>query len=166
MSRTGVVLALTSLVGGLVVVLHGCSHQDCCGGCVGDSPAVLQLSCGTTDLQSVVATGPCASYTGDGFVSVQSRGPGTCHIDLRFATGFTYSTDVTFMSQPGGVCGGPQCKCPDYVAATSGPFMVNNPSDTCVATPDAGADVGASDASADGTGDAATASDAGDAGAE
>ncbi len=55
------------------------------------------------------------------------------HIVLTFATGFTYSADVTFTTHTS--CGG--CS---YQAPTSGPFTVNNPADTCVALPDAGAE--------------------------
>jgi hypothetical protein len=105
------------------------------------------LSCDSTNLTSVVASGPCAapdagvsSYLGrSGAVYVPSQGPGTCHVALTFATGFTYSADVTFATQPGGVCGGPQCKCGDYVVPAAGPLAVNNPDTTCV---DAGVDAG------------------------
>jgi hypothetical protein len=109
---------------------------------------VFHLACSSTDLKSVSATGPCAmpdaslsSYLGNGSVYVGSQVPGACHVELTFASGFTYSTEVAFVSQPGGVCGGPQCKCGDYVAPASGPFAVKNPSDTCVeAGPDGGGD--------------------------
>jgi hypothetical protein len=87
--------------------------------------------------------GDDAAWVGTVFVEGQS--PGVCHVQLTFATGFTYSTDVTFATQSGGVCGGPQCKCGDYLAPTSGPFTVHNPSDTCVAAPDAGAEGDAGD---------------------
>ena len=75
--------------------------------------------------------------TSESDVTVFSAGPGVCHIELTFATGFTYSTDVTFtqVSEDG-------CACPSLFAATSGPFTVNNPSDTCV---DAGLDAQAFD---------------------
>jgi hypothetical protein len=79
-------------------------------------------------------------------IFVSSNDAGACHVELTFVSGFTYSADVTFASKSGGVCGGPQCKCPDYVAPTSGPFQVQNPAATCV---DAGAteagDAGARD---------------------
>jgi hypothetical protein len=148
--------ATVVVAAGLVAVLGGCdalgSTQDCCGGCPGGGAAVFHLSCSSSDVANVVATGPCAtdaslsSYLGNGSVFVQSPNPGVCHVELVFATGFTYSADVTFTSQPGGVCGGPQCKCPDYVVPTSGPFTVDNPNDTCAAEFDAGPEVGTSDA--------------------
>ncbi len=81
--------------------------------------------------------GSASSHVGDGIVVVDSQGAGVCHIELTFATGFAFTTDVAFATRSGGVCGGPQCTCGDYVAATSGPFAVHNPSTTCV---DAGAD--------------------------
>ena len=60
-------------------------------------------------------------------MSVGSPVPGTCHVELVFANGFTYSADVSFAFQNVG------CGCPSWVAPTSGPVTVNNPSDTCVA---------------------------------
>ncbi len=109
-------------------------------------PAFFNFSCGSDDLKSLVATGPCApdgglsAYVGNGFATVQAQSPGVCRIELTFATGFTYSADVIFTLHPGGVCGGPQCTCADYLMPASGPFTVNNSSDACVATPDASTD--------------------------
>jgi hypothetical protein len=141
-SKELLLVARSAAALGFLVVLGsgGCdSTEDCCGSCQEGNAAAFQLSCSSYDLKSVVATGPCAmpdasvsSYMGNGTVLVQSDGPGACHVELTFATGFTYSADVTFASHSGGVCGGPQCACPDYVTPTSGPFMVNNPSSTCV----------------------------------
>jgi hypothetical protein len=135
---------LAAVLAVLAAVIGSCSSStDCCGACPGSVPAVFQLTCDATDLKSVTATGSCASpdadppsYPGNGEVFVDSQGPGVCHVELTFATGFTFATDVTFATRSGGVCGGPQCKCADYVEATSGPFVVQNPGATCV---DAGA---------------------------
>ena len=149
--RTAYALAVVALVGSVVAAVHGCSSQDCCGSCPGDQVATFLLSCTTANLTSVEITGPCEQDAGlsvtrsvdaawVGNVFVQGQSPGVCHVRLTFATGFTYSTDVTFSSQSGGVCGGPQCKCGDILAPTVGTFTVNNPSDTCVVA-DSGADV-------------------------
>lgn len=151
------------VVAGLLAVVVGgaCSTADCCGSCPADRPAIFHLSCTSADVTGVVTTGPCARDAGlsltrgddaawVGTVFVQGQGPGVCHVELTFAAGFTYSTDVTFATQPGGVCGGPQCKCGDYLAPTPGrdgfavPFAVNNPSNTCVVV-DAGVDGDAGD---------------------
>ena len=125
------------------------SNGACCGLCPDSVPADFNLTCESTNLESVVATGPCAgppdasvtgytnTWMGSEHVYVSSDAPGTCHVELTFATGYTYSTDVTFATQSGGVCGGPQCTCGDYLAA--GSFAVNNPPDTCI---DAGVDSG------------------------
>ena len=90
---------------------------------------------------SVVATGPCSDpdaglewYTGadtEWDVAVAAQSPGECHIVLTFATGFTYSTDVTFTSQNEG------CGCPNFIgpAPGTGVLTVNNPADTCVSLP-------------------------------
>jgi hypothetical protein len=146
-------LMLAAALSGLSAVVGSCtSSYDCCGTCLASEPADFQLTCETTDLESVTATGPCAtqdeslsSHIGRGEVFVDSAGPGVCHVALTFATGFTFAADVTFATQPGGDCGGPQCPCPKYVAPTAGPFVVENPSATCV---DAGA--GNEGAAADG----------------
>jgi hypothetical protein len=122
-----------------------------CNACEEAGFATFDLSCSPNDLTSVVASGPCAipdasleQYTGpatEWFVAVGSPSPGECHIVLTFATGFTYSADVAFTSRIVGCAG-----CPPSIGPTGGPFTVNNPSDTCVAVPHAGADVVASDA--------------------
>lgn len=83
-------------------------------------------------------------YTGpgnSGFVLVGSPSPGECHIVLTFATGFTYSADVAFTSQVVG-CGA----CSPSIGPIGGPYTVDDPSDTCVAVHDAGAEAGATDA--------------------
>jgi hypothetical protein len=137
--RPALMLVAAFLVG-LFAVFGSCtSSYDCCGACAESEFAAFELTCDTTDLVSVTATGPCAmsdeslsSHVGKGEVFVESAGPGVCHVTLTFATGFTFSTDVTFATRPGGVCGGPQCHCPDYVGPTAGPFVVKNPSATCV----------------------------------
>jgi hypothetical protein len=146
-----------------LVAVAGCSADGnpfvphaCPGGCIQAAFATFELSCSPNDLIGVTASGPCAMpdaslsfYTGsvtEWSVLVESPTPGTCHVVLTFATGFTYEADVVFTShsipsEPG--CG----QCPDYIGPTSGPFQVDNPSDTCVGVADdaaSGGDVGAS----------------------
>jgi hypothetical protein len=169
------------LAAGLLVVPGGCSSTEsvCCGTCPANEPAAFQLSCSVDDLRSVVASGPCmmgdASLpnvfgrlngweSGNGRVFVDVDGPGACHIELTFATGFSYSTDVTFALQSGGMCGA--CACGDYHAPTTGPFTVNNPSSTCVALPDAGADEGGVNEGGADSGDAGNADAPGEVDAE
>jgi hypothetical protein len=136
-------VAVGSIVAVAPLVFTGaCSvDQACCGACPEGEPAVFELSCASTDLQGVTLTGPCAGrdeaadYTlGDGKVYVWGATGGACHVELAFASGFTFGADVTFATEPGGVCGGPQCKCPDYGSVTSPPVVVHNPASTCVAT--------------------------------
>ena len=99
-------------------------------------------------------SGPCPSY-GDGSVGDYVEGnernlvtfgataAGTCHVTLVFATGFTYSTDVSFMEGSGGCPG-----CPNVLTPFPGSFAVNNPGNTCVVdtgpSTDAGTDHGTS----------------------
>jgi hypothetical protein len=68
-------------------------------------------------------------------VFVQGQNPGVCHVELIFATGFTYSAVVTFASKAGAMCG--DCACADYLAPTSGPFTSTIRA-TLAAIPDAG----------------------------
>jgi hypothetical protein len=154
-------LAVAMATAGLIVALGtGCGPgPDAKCICNSAEPALFQFSCSPNDLTSVVATGPCSmpeAGTPLGFtapvpptdVGVFSGGPGTCHVQLTFASGFTYSTDVAFTAQM------QFCACPTAFVPTSGPFMVDNPAGTCIAGPDAGGadgssvEGGASDASA------------------
>jgi hypothetical protein len=135
-TRCAGALALLVSLGG------GCSLKYACPAfCDEDTPATFELSCPVTDLTSVELSGPCA--TGDaspsnyvlgyasGVVSVSSSNPGICHVELIFGTGFTYSADVTFTLQVGTPTD-PGCPpCSSYTAPTQGPFVVNNPSNTC-----------------------------------
>jgi hypothetical protein len=137
----GVRLALALFASSLLAYDAGCgtSAVGGCGFVNGPQSATFDTRCSPNDLTSVVATGPCAIpdagvswYVGkEGTVSVLSPSPGVCHIELIFATGFTYSADVTFNSQEG--------ECASSNVPILGPFMVDNPIDTCVAL-DAGAD--------------------------
>ncbi len=90
-------------------------------------------------------------FSGCKEVYLAATAPGVCHVELTFATGFTYSTDVTFASQRDPAP--PGCaQCPAYIAPSSqATFTVNNPSTTCL---DAGSSEGA-DASTDAASDAA-----------
>jgi hypothetical protein len=121
------------------------ADTPCSDLCTDAESATFHLSCNPNDLVSVVATGPCSNpdaslewYTGaetEWDVAVTAQSPGECHIVLTFATGFTYSTDVTFTSQNQG------CGCPSFLGPVpgTGAITVNNPADTCVALPrDAG----------------------------
>jgi hypothetical protein len=146
-------LTLAAVLACLFAVFGSCtSSTDCCGSCPASQGAVFQLTCDETDLKTVTVTGPCrtpdggSSFAmGNGIVVVDSQGAGVCHVELTFETGFAFATDVSFETRSGGVCGGPQCRCGDFVAPTSGPFSVHNPSATCV---EAGIDADA-DAEAD-----------------
>jgi hypothetical protein len=128
---------------GLLVV--ACNTSPCTSlPCSILSPANFQASCYPNDLVAVTTTGPCTTDAGlIGFVNVEpavfATSPGTCHIVLTFATGFTYSTDVTFTEYS------PGCDCPNYIGPTgaalqsgvAAPILIHNPPDTCVAVPDA-----------------------------
>jgi hypothetical protein len=70
-------------------------------------------------------------------LAITSSAPGDCHVALTFATGFTYSTDITFVSQTELQTSGCPA-CPSYTAPTQAKFSVANPSATCAgdASPD------------------------------
>jgi hypothetical protein len=111
-SDSRMITAVRSAVFGLLVV-HGagCSPTPapCSDVIPGNEPAIFNLSCGPTDLTSVALSGPCS--IGDASppnylfgpastsLAFSSPSPGQCHVVLTFATGFTYSADVTFASQ-------------------------------------------------------------------
>jgi len=127
-----------TVAGLLVVAGGGCqSHHDCAGGCSSGSPVVFDLSCGGTDLTSEVLTGVCGpspsspDFGGSHqqYVYLRSEQPGDCHVELIFATGFTFSADVHFSSQTDNT--DPQCPC-GYIQPDQTMFTVNNPTSTCV----------------------------------
>jgi hypothetical protein len=152
-----------------LVVVFGCSGEGllgvqsaCPGGCTEEAFASFDLSCSPNDLMSVTASGPCAfpdaspsshSFAAGRSVVVRSAAPGTCHVVLTFATGFTYATDVTFTSHTDSTPAG--CvPCPSYIGPTEGPIEVHNPSETCVGPVDAATFAGEGD-DASGAADAA-----------
>jgi hypothetical protein len=117
----------------------GCGCQtggaSCPSTCTESAPATFVLSCDSSDLTAASASGPCALsdaglHVVGTWLTVGSPSAGQCQVTLTFATGFQYSTDVTFVSQtdpaPHG-CGA----CPAYFAATESTFMVDNPPATC-----------------------------------
>src|ERR1700677_752341 len=128
----------------------GCGGTARCGAIPPplQTSALLELTCGKTDLTSVTVSGPCAAgdasppyELGDGVgvgddvplgaasqVSVTSQSPGVCHVQLVFSTGFTFATDVTFASQTQSSCG----VTVQGVGPTQGEFQVNNPAATCL----------------------------------
>jgi hypothetical protein len=118
----------------------GCGQTVCPGAIRANQPAIFNLSC-PTDPPQITLSGSCAA--GDAgpsngqlnqalnVVTVTSPNPGNCHVVLSFATGFTFSADVTFVTHietdpPGSNCTSP------YTGPTQSMFTVNNPSDTCV----------------------------------
>jgi len=134
---------------GLVVVGGGCSAASatCPGNCADPPPAVLDLSCGPTDLQSVVLSGPCAKGYDDAtapsqfvsgarqqLVDIPSLFAGTCHVELTFASGYTFATQIEFTYQPGNA---QDCTCGTN-QANPAMITVPNPSATCLGEAGAG----------------------------
>jgi hypothetical protein len=146
LKKTMLAARCAAALGLLVVMGGGCAHYACPGFETANQSATFQLSCGPTDLVSVALSGPCSD--GDASISdlaasasfgISSPSPGVCHVTLTFATGFTYSADVTFILQNDGDT--PGCPVWHYTAPTQRAFTVNNPSTTCVGTGlDAGSD--------------------------
>jgi hypothetical protein len=136
----------------LLACLGGCSWPDFrfdfdagppqCPLCQTEGQVAFDLTCGPADITRISLSGPCATSDagaptaweayGREIVSVLGTSPGNCHIELIFATGFTYSGDVTFtmMSSESPVLAG--CSpCPPSITATPGFFAVDNPPTTC-----------------------------------
>lgn len=132
--------------GFVAAALLGCgsgSGGACPGGCPGPAFARFVLACSPSDLVSVHVTGPCiADDAGQSYLSsssavyVDSVQPGTCHVQLAFATGYTYSAEVQFLLQSNNVPS--NCACAQTVAPTQQTFSVGNSIATCQdAGPDA-----------------------------
>lgn len=131
----------------LTAALPGCSQGrgDCPGGCAGPGFVELDLACSPSDLVGVNVSGPCIAPDAgpSGYFSgsersalyIDSLQAGTCHVQLLFATGYSYSVDVQFTSQANDVPAG--CPCSTTIQPTQQTFDVDNPAATCQ---DAGAD--------------------------
>ena len=135
---------------GLIVVGGGtgcAQHQSCDNISRVTTPATFELACAPSDLTAVNILGPCAGnnlrsdpadYYGNGEgglgkLEVSSQVAGLCHVELTFASGFVYSTNVTFA--------GTADRCGTaFINPTQSTFTVNNPISTCV---DAGSAAGA-----------------------
>jgi hypothetical protein len=114
-----------------------CREMDLTNVALSGACATFDLSCGAADLKNFfLSPGPCAMVDAGssnyvsayGNIYVASPTPGVCHVELTFATGFTYSTDVTFTAgttPPG--CGSPL----SYVGPNPIFFTVNDPSTAC-----------------------------------
>jgi hypothetical protein len=116
----------------------GCIRQSCDNFDRVATPAIFDLACAPTDLTAVNVSGPCsgnnllsdpANYYGNGEgglgkLEVGSQVAGLCHVELIFASGFVYSTDVTFTGTSDS-CG------TGFISPTQSVFVVNNPSSTC-----------------------------------
>ena len=123
---------------GLPLIVADCSERGPapCDLEVENQPAIFDLSCGPTNVMSVTLSGACATDDTNPShyvfgptsksIAVRSPNPGDCHVVLTFATGFTFSADVTFTSELGG------CAPNSYTAPTPQTHTVDNPSDTCV----------------------------------
>ena len=139
-------LAITLVAAGAIVSVGCGTDAPAVHGCTGSCSipylaATLNLSCSATNLTNVALSGACATDSGGyysvggQFVDVSSPSPGVCHVELTFATGFAYSTDVTFTTPPAD----PSDCCNLVTAPTQATFTVNNPSTACV---DGGIDAG------------------------
>lgn len=134
------VLALRAAVLACFVSCGGCGGHSCPALCLANKPAVFQLSCGPTDLLNVALSGVCSvgdagpsSYLfGPASMSlaIHSSNAGNCHVSLTFATGFSYSADVTFTLQTDTTY--PDCHGCSYTVPTQQTFIVDNPSGTCM----------------------------------
>jgi hypothetical protein len=159
-------LVRSAAFGVVAVSAGGCAEPNPCSGpnafvAKPQTSQILELTCGETDLASVAVSGPCATgdagppySVSDAFVSVTSPSPGVCHVELVFATGFTFTSDVTFVSKPALSCGDTAV----YVGPAPGVALhVNNPVTTCL---DGGPDAPAYDGTVNGD-DAAPGADIG-----
>jgi len=126
----------------------GCVQQQACDNITRvETPATFDLACAPSDLTAVKVSGPCSSSNmstdpavyerngeaGPGKLEVGSQVAGLCHVDLTFASGFVYSTDVTFTGTSDG-CG------TGFITPTQSVFAVNSPGSACA---DAGSAAGA-----------------------
>lgn len=138
--------SVTAAVAPLFTAGCNCSQGTYAGnGCLPPGGEVdLDLACGPSDLVTVNLSGACSGgsapaskYLGlDNRLSLPSEQAGDCHIELAFANGYTFATDVQFVSaeQPCASCA------PHFDPASDVPVAVPNPPSTCSSDASAGAD--------------------------
>jgi hypothetical protein len=128
----------------------GCVQSQACDNISRvETPVTFDLACAPNDLTVVKVSGPCslsnmstdpADYSGNGELgtgklAIGSQVAGLCHVTLTFASGFVYSTDVTFTGTSDD-CG------TGFISPTQSVFVVNNPSSTCTDGGGAAGDAG------------------------
>lgn len=121
----------------------------CSNGCTVEAFAELDLACWPNDLTSVSASGSCSvpdaglddtTTVNRRAVIVRANQAGDCHVELTFASGFRFATDITFMTKNSGTAECPGC--PDYYASVDPMRVVNNPPETCLPSDAGDADGG------------------------
>ena len=131
----------------LGVLVTACAAQVPCGGCVLTSAnAVISVPC-PAGVIAATSTGPCtAPATHDAYSNfaptpetlyVLGTGTGTCHVQITFADGYVYTSDIQFVSHPGN--NSPGCpSCPAITDPVAQPPAAIDPGASCVS--DGGAD--------------------------
>jgi hypothetical protein len=102
----------------VALVLGGtdCSSDGQCScSALASPPIAVDLPCGTS-APTVALSGVCAGseQVSDGQLKFGSTVPGSCHVDVTFADGSMFSTDVTF-TQQWVACGSDPHGCGGYV---------------------------------------------------
>jgi hypothetical protein len=124
--------ALLTLVVAACTQGNGAGNICNCG--TGNDGVSFQLACTPASPPVVTITGPCViGPSGPGTIAVSGNVVGTCHVEMTFASGGTFSTDLTITSE-WLACGSDPHGCGQVIVAT--PSEVSVP-DQCG---DAGAD--------------------------
>jgi hypothetical protein len=153
MGRIGFVAAIGLLVGACG------SNRLCPAGCVlASSAAAIAVAC-PANVVTASVSGPCQQLQCAGGTEMlwpecltaygaatahmpanadlTATATGTCHVEMRFADGYLYATDIQFVGRP--LNDSPGCpSCPPVTTPVSAPPPVDDPAGAC--PQDAGAD--------------------------
>jgi hypothetical protein len=98
LARWCVPAALISLV--VAACNQGSSASNYCNCGTGNDGVSFQLACIPASPPVVTITGPCViGPSGPGTIAVSGNVVGTCHVDMTFVNGGTFSTDLSITSE-------------------------------------------------------------------
>jgi hypothetical protein len=128
-----------SLVTLLVITIAACSSQERrCDRVHTNEPAIFQIACAATTLETVTLSGACSLPTnfnahGERAVFIYGDLAGTCSVDLTFSTGYVSSTHVVFTSKQERIeCNNDSAYDHYYLVPATPLYTVGASSNTCV----------------------------------
>ncbi len=126
--------ATSALISVVVAACNqGSSASDMCDCGTGNDGVSFQLACIPASPPVVTITGPCViGPSGPGTIAVSGNVVGTCHVDMTFVNGGTFSTDLSITSE-WLACGSDPHGCGQVIVVTPSEVPVANQCNDSVA---------------------------------